>query len=101
MECTYCNAELMYNGPYGKGNMAAQEKYGYGWQKTGYIFTCSNADGFDTEEESKEYLKEINETLESLGINSWEELVCDSNCHNVSGSFYTDSNDNLKEGYPC
>lgn len=101
MECPYCNAELRGNGSYGSGNMAAQEKYGYGWEKTGELFICPNAESFDTEEEATTYLEEINETLENLGLDSWEELTCDSNTHHVSGSFYTDSYDNLKEGYPC
>ena len=100
MECTYCESELTYEGPYGKGNLAAQEKYGYGWEKHGDIYRCPNSDGFNSKEEADAYLKEIGETLNSLGLESWEELVCDSATHNVSGSFYT-NNDNLKEGYPC
>lgn len=97
MECPYCSAEMMYNGSYGRGNMAAQEKYGYGWEKTGDIYTCPNADGFETEEEANEYVELIGEFSDQ----NEEEICCDSAMHNVSGSFYTDSNDNLKEGYPC
>jgi hypothetical protein len=31
----------------------------------------------------------------------WREIVCDSSCHHVSGSFYTDESGELHEGYPC
>lgn len=97
MECPYCNAELRYEGPYGRGNMAAQEKYGYGWEKTGDMYRCPNHDGFDSKEEADEYVEMTGEHSDQ----KWDEVCCDSCVHNVSGCFYTDSNENLKEGYPC
>lgn len=97
MECTYCNAEMTYEGPYGKGNMAAQEKYGYGWQKIGDIYRCPNHEGFESKEEEDEYIELVGEFSDQEG----ESICCDSSTHNVSGSFYTDSNGNLREGYPC
>jgi len=41
------------------------------------------------------------ETLEELGVSSWDEVTCNSSMHFVSGSFYTDQSGDLKEGYPC
>ncbi len=99
--CPYCGAELEYDDTYGIGNQSAQEKYGYGWRKLGTIYRCPNHEGFETEEEAMEYLHTSNLTMEELGIESWEEIMCESSCHHVSGSFYDDENGNLREGYPC
>jgi hypothetical protein len=95
MECPFCNAELEDNGPWG---YLASHQSG---EVLGYIFKCPNAEGFDDEESAMEYLFESDETLESLGLSSWEELTCPSSMHNVSGSFYTDKQGELHEGYPC
>lgn len=67
----------------------------------GHIFRCPNHQGFDSEKEAMSYLDDIGETLTSLGVNSWEDVCCDSCCHRVSGSFCSDRQDNLHNGYPC
>jgi hypothetical protein len=94
MECPYCGAELRYKDYYGVGNLAAQEKYGYGFKKLGNILKCQNSWGFNTEEEAIEYAQANN-----IEYNDWQDIVCESDTFN--GNFYTDSNDNLHEGYPC
>lgn len=96
MECTYCNAELTHEDTYGKylGNAEFGEIHGE-------IYRCPNHVGFDTEEEANEYLKLSDETLKSLECESWDEVVCSSSVHHASGSFYTDKDGNLYEGYPC
>lgn len=95
MECPNCNAELEYNCQYG---YLASHQSG---EVLGNIYTCPNHEGFDTKEEAETYLAEIGETVESLNLVEWEEVTCDSSMYHVSGSFYTDKNDNLHEGYPC
>lgn len=67
----------------------------------GHTFTCSNASGFETEDQAIEYLESIHQTMEDLGVSDWTEVTCDSAIHSVSGSFYTDKQGNLHEGYPC
>ena len=108
MECPYCGAELICEDSYGRG--MRESFYGTAgngihypstYEHLGDIYSCPHHEGFESEEEALEYLKTTNETLESLGIESWEEVCCDSCCHSVSGSFYTDSRDELHEGYPC
>lgn len=97
MECTYCGEELTYEDSYGN-----KEYIIYGTcPKSGDIYSCPNHVGFDDEESAMEYLKETEQTMESLDVDTWGEIVCDSSTHHVSGSFYTDSSDNLYEGYPC
>lgn len=32
---------------------------------------------------------------------TWEDVVCESAIHSVSGSFYTYGDGELHEGYPC
>lgn len=95
MECPYCNAELIHKDTWG---YLASHQSG---EVLGQIYICPNADGFETQEETNDYLETTEESLEDLGLVTWEELVCESANHHVSGSFYTDKNDNLKEGYPC
>lgn len=101
-ECPYCNAELIWEDSFGVGNITAQEKYGYGWNKIGNIYRCPNHEGFQHESEAMEYLNESATTFSDLGIISWEEMVCESNVHHVYGSFYYygDGGD-LNCGYPC
>jgi len=101
MKCPYCGAKLKYDDTYGVGNQSAQKKYGYGWNKLGTIYKCPNHEGFENEEEALNYMENINATFESFGVNSWEEIVCESSCHHVSGSFYDDEIGKLHEGYPC
>jgi len=89
MECPYCGSELKYHDYYGKGNPFRSD-----FKKSGDIYQCQNSFGFNSEEEARIYEKENN-----LCCEDWMEIVCESYCHN--GSFYTDTNDNLREGYPC
>lgn len=95
MFCPYCNSILFDYGPY--GYLAAHQS----GEILGHTFKCPNHEGFQTKEEADDYLTLIDETIESLGLNSWEEVTCDSSMHHVSGSFYTDKNNNLNNGYPC
>ncbi len=108
MECTYCGAELKQVDSYGKGRR--ENFYGTSgngiyypstYEQLGNIYTCPNHEGFETEEEALKYMNDNNATFESLCVTCWEEIVCDSNCHHVSGSFYDDERGNLHEGYPC
>lgn len=96
MQCPYCGAELTCIDYYGKTQYAKHY-----WEsphmtivKIGDIYKCQNSYGFNTEEEALEYAKENN-----IENSNWQEIVCESDCFN--GLFYTDSNGNLHEGYPC
>lgn len=92
-ECPYCGAELEQTDSYGnKEYIIYDNQKG----KQGDIFSCPNRDGFSSEEEAKKYAEE-----NSIEYSSWEEICCESNSHNVSGSFYTDKDGNLHNGYPC
>jgi hypothetical protein len=95
MNCTFCGSEMDYNGPYGR--FAAHQD----GKKIGDIYKCPNAEGFQSEDEALEYLQSSGQTLEENGWASWEEIVCWSSVHHVSGSFYTDEGGDLHEGYPC
>lgn len=95
MECPLCNAELENRGAWG---YLALHQSG---EVLGHTFRCPNAEGFENEEFANDYLTKESETLESLGLSSWEELTCPSSMHHVSGSFYTDKQGNINEGYPC
>lgn len=97
MECTHCNTELIQTDSWGSRDYIL---HGDQSGKRGDIFKCPSAEGFETEELALAYLEESGESFESLGITSWEEVVCYSSTSYVSGGFYTDGN-NLKEGYPC
>jgi len=90
MQCSHCQAELVYEdtyflGPVSNGN------------KLGEIYRCPNHEGFATEEEAREYQSGTNDGQPE----DWEEIVCLSAVYNVSGTFYTDLQGNLHEGYPC
>ena len=102
MECTYCGAELEYEDSYGNRDYIA---YGNRNGKSGDIYRCPNHEGFSTKELALTYLQidedELEQYLKDNGLEDWEEIVCDSSTHNVSGSFYTDKQGNLYEGYPC
>lgn len=67
----------------------------------GRIYRCPNHEGFEDEESFQEFLDFQGITLEDLDVDTWEEATCDSSMHSVSGSFYTDKQNNLHEGYPC
>jgi hypothetical protein len=96
MECPYCGAELVYEDYYYRGNHAAYEKGYTNIEILGDIYHCSNHEGFENEEDAIKYAEENNVEYEN-----WEEIVCESACLSVSGSFYTDKQGNLHEGYPC
>ena len=93
--CPYCDAGLTYDCEY--GYLGSNQKYDI----EGYIYKCPNSEGFNSEEEANEYLNHIGETIESIGVESWEELTCHSSVFHVCGSFYTDKYGELHEGYPC
>lgn len=94
MTCIYCNSDLENKGPW--GYLAAHQS----GEVLGHTFTCPNHEGFEDEESASNYLFSTQQTMDDLGYSSWEEVVCDSAMHHVSGSFYTENGD-LKEGYPC
>jgi len=89
MECTYCEAELEKEDEY--GFFCAHQS----GEKMGDILRCPNHEGFETETEAREYDTEFPKDQD------WKEICCDSACHHVSGSFYTDEFGKLLEGYPC
>ena len=96
-ECTYCGSELEYEDTWGIGPYWKTDN-----DPEGHIFRCPNHEGFSDEEVAKSYLKE-QEAYDTFFVKHFdlEDVVCESNVHNVSGSFYTDRNGNLHEGYPC
>ena len=96
MECPYCGAELRCIDYYGKRQFANYYwLYPQSWiEKEGDIYQCQNCFGFNTEKEAIEYANQ-----NDIKITDWQEIVCDSESFN--GHFYTDSNGNLYEGYPC
>lgn len=93
MECPYCGAELEWEDSYGNRDYIC---YGKEDGKLGDIYRCPNNEGFDTKEDAIEYMLK-----KDISYDDWKEIVCDSALHNVSGSFYTDKQNNLYEGYPC
>ncbi len=105
MECTYCNTELSHKDTYG---FLASHQSG---EVLGQIYRCPNHDGFDTKEEAGQYLidsideimnmDDVEEYFKKSDGETWEDVGCESSCHSVSGSFYTDKQDNLYGGYPC
>lgn len=102
MECPYCGAELNCEDSYGTKEFII---YGNENYKNGDIYRCLNHNGFETEEDVMNYLEmdkqELDDFLKDADFESWEDVACESSCHSVSGSFYTDRQDNLYEGYPC
>ena len=94
MECPICNGELINEGPWG---YLALHQSG---EILGYVYKCENHEGFIDEESVNEFLRITNRTLEDMGVDTWEEVTCDSSMHSVSGSFYTDKQENLHEGFP-
>lgn len=93
MECTYCGAELVHEDSYGNRNYIC---HGDMNGKAGDIYKCPNHEGFESEEEAIAYAEK-----NDIEYEDWTEICCDSSMHHVSGSFYTDRQDNLCEGYPC
>lgn len=94
MECPYCGSELEHHDTYFKGYNHTDAN------KLGDIFKCPNNEGFQNEEEARAYEAEALSGDETPA-EDWTEIVCNSACHHVSGSFYTDPQENLHEGYPC
>jgi hypothetical protein len=92
MECPYCGAELVKEDVYG---FLCSHQSG---EILGDILRCPNHEGFETEEEARNYNEGSGDYSEE---EDWEEMCCGSCCHYVSGSFYTDEHGNLHEGYPC
>lgn len=92
MECPCCGAELEYHDTYFLGRDHSN--------KLGDIYKCPNHEGFPSEEEAREYEKDALSGDETPA-EDWTEITCSSSCHHVSGSFYTDRQDRLHEGYPC
>ena len=107
MECPYCGAELTCTNYYGKRKHAEHYyEYPQSWiEKEGDIYRCPNHEGFETVEDVLIYIDGNGDDLERYlhdhCFQSWEDVACESSTHNVSGSFYTDKDGNLHDGYPC
>lgn len=95
MECPYCDSGLIDEGEYG---FIARHQSG---EVLGRIYRCPNHEGFIDEQEAVDYLFRSDTTMSELGITDPNDICCDSCAHHVSGSFYTDKNGNLHNGYPC
>lgn len=104
MECPICSAELEDCGSWG---YLAQHQSG---EVLGHTFKCPNAEGFETKEEAYSFLQYyFDEILSRADADKWlkqhndrlGDITCPSSAHSVSGSFYTDKQENLHEGYPC
>lgn len=96
-ECVYCGSELVYEDTWGVVPYWKQDN-----KSEGDIFRCPNHEGFEDKDEAINYLKQQGQYDEFFLSNfTWEDVVCESNCHYVSGMFYTDRNEDLHEGYPC
>lgn len=96
MECPNCERKLNHSDSYGSVDYIVRgDQNG----KAGDIYECANSDGFEDLEAAQNYLEHIGETLESMGLESLEELKCE----NAQGNrhYYTDRSGNLHEGYPC
>ena len=93
MECPYCGSELEWEDSYGTKEYII---YGDENYKSGDIYSCPNHYGFNNKEDAIEYALKSD-----IIYDDWQDIVCDSNMHNVSGSFYTDKQGDLHEGYPC
>lgn len=103
MECIYCGSELEQYDSYGNRDYVC---HGDQNGKRGDIYKCPNNEGFEHINSAMEHIDakdifDLEEYLKSNCLETWEDIVCDSSCHNVSGSFYTDNQENLHEGYPC
>ncbi len=86
--CPHCGAELTYEDSYGRFSGGSMT------QKNGDIYRCPNHQGFPSLEAAQAF--DATATAEN-----WEEVVCESAVHYVSGSFYTDRAGTLHDGYPC
>ena len=92
MECPCCGSPLEYRDTYGR--LAAHQD----GQVLGYIYRCPIAEeGFLSEEDALKYVAENSDAAED----NWEDVRCLSALHHVSGSWYSDLQENLHAGYPC
>lgn len=95
-ECPYCGADLVYEDTYGQGAYWKQDN-----KPTGDIYRCPNHEGFPDCETAVNWYIEYKDEHPSKEFEDWTGIACESNAHNVSGSFYTDEKGELFEGYPC
>lgn len=95
MICPFCKSNLINQGPYG---FLASHQSG---EVLGHTYKCPASEGFEDEASALAYLESTGQTMEDVGATMWEDVTCDSSVHSVCGSFYTDKQDNLHEGYPC
>ena len=78
-ECIYCGAELQYEDTWGVGAYWQQDN-----NPEGEIYRCPNHDGFEEEQEVVDYLKQENQYDAFFTKHfSWDEVMCESNIHNV------------------
>jgi len=95
MECPCCGAELEYHDYYYRGIYGTET-----YEKLGDIYKCPNFEGFENEEDAKEYVEFNNlEIGEGKNFETIEEVCCQS--AEWDGNFYTNMQDELYEGYPC
>lgn len=94
MNCPNCNAELIDEGVYGR--LCAHQD----GKVLGTIYRCPNHQGFETEEAALDYITETNQSIDEFG-DGWEDISCASSMHSASGAFYTNTTEQLIEGYPC
>lgn len=95
MECPHCGVELEYHDYYYRGIYGTET-----YEKLGDIYKCHNFEGFEDEEDAKEYVESNNlEVGEGKDFETLEEVCCQS--AERDGNFYTDKQDELHEGYPC
>lgn len=115
MECPICGAELEWEDSYGTLDFIIHEDMN---GKRGDIYRCPNHEGFEEIDDCMDYILNhynknnenltqnefnmiISRYLEEFGLEDITEVCCESCCNSVSGSFHTDMQDNLYEGYPC
>lgn len=102
LECPYCREELIHEDSFGtlealRGNEPLN----------GDIYRCQNHEGFQDKDLTECYVQNqdyptLKDYMLDNGVDSWEDIFCDSSVHNVSGTFYVYRNDGiLREGYPC
>lgn len=96
MECPYCGCELIQIDTYGR--YLNDDKYR---EINGEILTCPNHEGFEDQDECRKYLEDTGYKPTDKEDSTWMDKCCESSVHNVSGSFYTDKNGCLYNGYHC
>jgi hypothetical protein len=97
MKCPYCESEMVHEDSFGTLDyINGRNRDG----KRGDIFYCPNRNGFENEETLTVYLNTIGESIESIGVDSWEEIECLNERGNGFYYCYV-GEDILREGYPC